>query len=1260
MARLGAAGLGILNHYARHPRGVRLHGPLHPLTQAAAHQLAPTIIRAPAPAINRYGIVPGGGMLGITNPQTQAELDFPAAAQGAVDVHGQVPDYIRAALQNTGILGQVERARVARVGGEENLGQPSDLINAIVGAATLGAGPDILGAFKAGQAGAEALAGSTADTTAGKILQNASRAVTAPIRHPVVTASTPVAAQVPEAVEQGNPGDLLHGLSGGGAAASVLGGAGGGIRGAIPGFIGNAAADAVELPAQVLPSTYLTLKAGANAVAGNPAELDALTKSYNEQSALAALLHGNLGQALQRAGQHPLYTALEAEGVRHAVGFGTGALLRHAPGETGERFAAGRQRPPLDIYGGVTERRGPYSNDAITRTRQERQDARRGGGWGDGTVKARDPEIIKYLHGLTDREVYASEVTRKGRQAETSAGAEDHRPSRQGRHRARFASKAGKADDLVAGLQTQGIVHHEPGQARLDLAAYKQMLDESAPNLPPSDFKVNRRNARDIEHAIAHGNLDNRPALEAAASRDRGVTDELIQQGHLTADQAEKARALGYAHGHMKAGYGLSNADEASYADIKREMADPELSNQERGTLLGRLSRLRSQNQTLDEHGNPLSTEQIHAHAREHGYDPELWSYLSHETKRPEGMRPSGYYSPPTDRPTRLSKKRTGAGVRHGTFDFSYDAVVQSAIKSRTLADQTKNFEHFANRVGLRQPNGDAFLGTQQARHFAEHPEDYGAKLPHVPGGYVPLRLTPFLSRKEVLDAVSGLGQNKAEDLGPEDITELLDAESHGGEGFMRDALAEALKNGKDPAKDGPVVLVPKVIAQRFEEHFQKSSTGEKFAQAANTAFKGAILPTSIKWFAGNAIDNWIIRGLGTGLTPLDIRTGKQFGELINEHNDPEVATRTIESIITGGVYGSVPKMQPYRDATQFETSRLYPLVKGAHDLLQAPGVKTVADSYRAYRDAVFHLDGKYVEQLPQYAELSRTARKELGLTRRRWRKAIATQEPAVINLAKGFRNPDQIDHFAKSVERVFGNWGKNGPAAKRFLNNYAPFWQWARAATKFAVVTLPKDHPVLTGLLAASQQMTREEREKLGFDLFSPDRLPTFLQGGLPNPLEAGGVLDTQGLTTFGEFGNYPEAIGSNFLPPLLQNAYLASIGVKWDGDKLQNSEGGPANELEAAKAAIFGTAESFFPFLNLGKSVQKHGTLEGLNPARAYDAESVESQRQPREEISVPVNPSSSGGGGWGASSSSSSSSSGSGWGSSSSSSSSGGGWE
>lgn len=190
MARLGAAGLGILNHYSRHPRGVRLHGRLHPLTQAQAHLLAPTVIPspAPAPAINHFGLTTNG-MLGVPR-QVQAELLAPSIAQKAVNLAGTggtpPSEDVLHALANAGLLPTVEKLRHERIASNEDIHPDVLAETALTTALTAGLG-GVAGLGRAGaEAGIDAAAGAGAGAaenaggrSAAQILADAARTVRA-------------------------------------------------------------------------------------------------------------------------------------------------------------------------------------------------------------------------------------------------------------------------------------------------------------------------------------------------------------------------------------------------------------------------------------------------------------------------------------------------------------------------------------------------------------------------------------------------------------------------------------------------------------------------------------------------------------------------------------------------------------------------------------------------------------------------------------------------------------------------------------------------------------------------------------------------------------------------------------------------------------------------------------------------------------------------------------------------------------------------
>lgn len=1243
--RLSPGEAGLLRHYRANPQGVKLHGPLEPLTQGVAHELAPTTIAAPAaPAdtrIDRYGAVSGGN--GLVPPSLQLAASPTRTAELAVDAPGPIPPDVAHVLSESGLLDAVGRLRAQRVGANEDLKQPADLTNAIVAAATLGTGPEIISGVKGAQVAADAAldAGGSAATDAGtstaaKLAQSAGRAVTAPLRHPIVTSTSPVVAQVPAAVEQGNPNQLLYGLEGTGVLASALGGAGKGVKGAIPGIVGNAASDLINLPAQALPSIYLSGKALADAATGNSAPLSAQAKGFEQQSPLYALATGHLGQAAQDAYEHPIYSYLEGEGVKSALG----NVLGRA-GSAAGAFQRNEPRPGLGIYGERTAERAPYSNDVFRKALQQRSDAKREPFVGKGVMdfvdkageaaprlQASGREITAYLNDFADRRAYENEGYRKGRRDKRQAELEAAKPDN-------------KADQDVVGLQAQGIISHDPARARLDLAQYRNELVDAQHNgitgldgeqklLTKSQIKQNRDLVKKIDNAVQHATLDNRPTLEVMAKLDRELSGGIIKKGIGLPggeEQAAIARAIPHAARFLESKYGLSR-------DTALQLAAEETKSNEEGRSIGQISRLRSHTQVLDKDGHPLSLEKIHESMVANGVDPDLVSYVSNRQPLEPGAEADAsiHYQPPDERGQIRSRSRTGSAVAKGLVDPRFQAMVDAITGGGTKVDRAANFDQNANVIGIRKPDGKGFSSGDEAADAIAHPEDYGMKpLPEIPGGYVGFRLTPWPATSGQLDATESLGRNRMEnevgrttEADPQEI-EGLNYDPADGAEFSEKAHHDAIVNfgTRDASESGPVVIVPKTIANRLAEHYTKSTTFEKGLQKLTGTFKGAVLPTSVKWLAGNTIDNWLVRSLLTG-TVTDIPSGVRFSRYVKKVLDeqgPEAAERAMESILPGTIYGSVKLTQPYRGADQFIGTKVGPLASALHKFFETPGPKQVVNAWHYYRDTVFHLDSKYIEQLPQYGALGKAARHEVDMTRRQFKAAIEAQTPVLRDLAEGFRNPDTVDRFAKSVERIFGNWGKNSPTARRFFTQYAPFWQWTRAAFKFVYLTLPRDHPALTGLLAASQTMTREERLKFGFDFDAKNPLPDWMQGDIPNPGKPGGLLSINGLTSFGFFGSPANAIASNALPPLIGPIALSGLGVDWKGEQLVKADGQPMNDVEKAKVAMTSTGESFIPFLTQLKEVLGGKSEHTYNPVRAYGKGSVEGAREPRESISVPV---------------------------------------
>ncbi len=424
-------------------------------------------------------------------------------------------------------------------------------------------------------------------------------------------------------------------------------------------------------------------------------------------------------------------------------------------------------------------------------------------------------------------------------------------------------------------------------------------------------------------------------------------------------------------------------------------------------------------------------------------------------------------------------------------------------------------------------------------------------------------------------------------------------------ENLASQALVEAEKSGP-----GPIAYVPETLYRRLTEHFRPTTAYEKGAQAINTAFKGAVLPFSPSFFVGNAIDNWMRFALG-GHGPFDIRLGRKLAAQMDEG--------ARESIIPGAGYGSFERIQTYRDARQFEGTSLAPVARTLHALRETPGLKQAVSAFDATRDFLLEANSKFFERLPQYGAIGKEARRELQASSGHWHHALTVSGGAFEDLLHGLRNTDKQVQYAKAVEEVFGNWGKNGPFARHVLTNLVPFWQWARASTRFVLLTLPAHHPIKVGLLAAASEMTEDERKRFGLDKYADEPLPGFLQGNVPS-----GDTVTRNLskyTSFGTFSDYPEFLGRLFFAQG-SNPIAALQGLDWKGDQLSDADGRPASDEQRIKLAILSTGEQFLPGFNLISSAAQ-GDVGNFSPLATEDESKLGFLRSLHnsQQITVPV---------------------------------------
>ena len=1001
----------------------------------------------------------------------------------------------------------------------------------------------------------------------GKGAKTAGRVATFPVRRPKTTlAGGPIAAQVPAAAFSGDPAELKKGLEGTGTLAAALSKIGESAASVTPGKIpSNLAKDALNLPAVALPSVYLTGAAGFEAAKGDTSRAKEMLREYEKAGLLPALVRGDLKGAGEAFENHPLYTGLEASGAASVVGRAAGAAAR--AGTRGR--VGGTARPDMKIQGyeNLRETGRRYSPDLI------RQGVQRGGE-AMKRRRGRDPFIAserkakRMIDERADRFAYEREVVRRMNRDTVVQAVEKHRPG--GRGRAAARKMATLTDNPTAGVVSLAVQRfiRKPETFGDDLRTYREQLIQAQKSgeLTRSERKANQELVKRVDRAIEAG--DPETAFEAAQGfiqHHADSVDELISRGLLDVAQAKKAAAIPFAKTFMGAGFGR-----------------PRKRDGEEGS---------DQRQLLDRDGDPLPLHKVEAEMLRQGVEPP--GFVTH---RP-GSRGGGsfYRSFFPERQRMPNQKRTGEAASRGTFDASYDALVEQAARTRSIADGAIGFDEFVKRFGKEPPRG--VKNFNDAWRVLRDPEDFGVNLPDGVE-FVPFRTQPFAAlKRETQAALEHQGR-----LDPEQERLLEQLPSR--------ALVEAQRDGP-----GPVVLMPRTLIKRMEAHHAQLLEGEKAVGAVTSTVKGVWLPTSPGWIYGNAFD-MNMRSMMSGGGPFDYFLGRKAAKTL-----PEGARA---SIITGAQAASYKRVQVRRDAQQF-SGMLGGVARSLHTLSRKPGPRQLVDAYRKYRDAVFYFNTRFIEKQPQYAILGKEVRREVQAKTGQWHHALMVGDDALADIALGLRNTDKQIAYAKSLETVFGNWGKNSPGARRFLTNLAPFWMWARAASRFVALTMPARHPIKSALIAAAAEMTEEERSKLGLDKFLAERLPGFLQGGLP---VFGSVAPIAKWSSFGFFADYPGNL-ADMVFPQGGDAIRAMTGYDWKGDQLVDAEGRPVPETERVKAALLTQLEAFIPFLTVGRQIAEDGPNRAFNPLRTYDKETLDFLRSLSESQQITI-PASGGGGG------------------------------
>ena len=955
----------------------------------------------------------------------------------------------------------------------------------------------------------------------------------------------------------------------------------------------NLAKDVITFPAQALPSVYVPAAGVVEAIKGDPKRIKKFAKDidesdplYNLAAAGVAKAKGNTAAAKKRlktakesAKEHPGLTALEVAGAKGFAGRttsralrGGGRSVRKAGRVTGSkrveragekiRRAGSTERASRTVPGTAIVEARSYSRDSFKKAGEvlrERQARKRTKGIRKRADEAKargDTDVAQELYAgaaKRDPDRVSDREIRRRVDERTQVNEDTRRRNRATATKtARKIVKSVPREKGALSVVAQRIVKAD----KKDIESYVRELTAEAESLSHSKLRANKTLRKQLQ-AVIDDPKANMGRLEAAAKAYEQavgpVQKKLGELKVLDPKQIERATVTPYAIRRMGA---------------KR---DPKLG-------------------LVDKDGLPIPTEHIRAHMKANNESPAAFL-----TQAPSQRGAKNFNVQSSKQIQASAGKRTGEATRKGIFDADPETLVEGAAKGQGLVDATEAFRSTIKEFAVRGKTAkvSTYLTKKQADKAASDAM-HDANGDPLPGAMSlrPVRVNPFAGSKAQLEKLL------------EDV-DNLDAE-------QAQLIVKAMQDSVHPDAqgEGPWALIPEAAADQIFAHLnaQGGGGGIKTVQLANQAFRRTVLSTSPGWFAGN-----LIEGLGRAALahagPRSYVTGKKVLGRLREI-DPAMADEALSRMTGGGHFVSADRAHVRRGAEQFSGTTLAPIANALGKFWRAPGPKTAARMWNAYTDFVFRSLNGRIETGIQTAMAGRALRKSPLMDQ----KILKLGRAAVDDAAKGLTKTENQIKFGREVDTMYGKYGKFSPAQKKAISTFTPFAAWWLNSVNFVYRTLPRDHPVVTGLIATAEMATEEWRKEHGLDLFIDGAVPGFLQGSIP---VGEGKFRASKFTPFGAFTDPGGTIAGQVLP-LWQGPAAALQGRDWTGRELRvTGEDGRSrkpNPLETFVFAARAFAEATVPGLSKGQQIGSTG-VGSLSPFKVVKPKESTSTRRIRK---------------------------------------------
>lgn len=862
--------------------------------------------------------------------------------------------------------------------------------------------------------------------------------------------------------------------------------------------VGKIPSEAVNIPTQAAVSAYQFGHALTRGPVGYRTELEHMGHELLKQSAVAHAFKGEFGKALHAAGEHPLNTALEVSGGLHALDRAAYTIKNAStigPVDAGAAISREpRQLPKTAVpKGGVAEPQKPYYK-GIGRPKVEKRLSAR---------QMTEPHAARVLKRNFDQ--FEAEALSATRQSREQIGHDYH-----------------KMLNKVPGVEAVG--HFASGL----LADPKVLAKDGTPLY-----------RHQLAEAIEHYSQAPKDELPAAARQREEV------RAHLVALNNDKAF-----HANPDAAYKLSQ----QIAERKNAL-EPELKTHRvyAGETM-RIAKLvkpfryhfRNQDPFVDTttvkgespfrlNGKEVSVSDVARRLEAHGVHENQLSFASTKPFQTEGeafvsgRKPAGAKEAPGH--------LTGHNFMRGNFDPAPEALMRAELKTQKVINEARFQNEFNRRYPLKNSdianlingNTEHLPPAQRAAILKYADELHASKDTYFNAGENQSAWTRAKAAQEHLAslgiktepvrvahpyATQAFRQGMAEHL--LDHADLQDKlEPHiPGEEDLRSRLEPEPEVAKQDMTSGPVALVHPSVAAKLREYERNLGQAHLLQLPANF-WRKVNVAFSVRHPAGVSQELGI-RALLNNIGFMSLARGTRFDHYLKEwaaaHPDPVVKTQMQRlEADTGGTYasfaGAQGKQIPLRqlENTAVERPAKWWVQHEAQKLSGAPlrGIRMVVKAMGKTTTAILHAERRLIERPPMKAGMGKHFAEEYQRMSGKRMRVIGSMQDVEKAFLQGRLDPKAIDHAANVFKEYWGDWKSSSPGFRK-AQSVSPFLRWYVNSLRFIFHTMPKDHPIQTGLLATLESASREQRQAEGqeygrqFEL-PKGKLPSYQQGSLP-----------------------------------------------------------------------------------------------------------------------------------------------------------------